>query len=472
MSFVFKEDLISALSLPKFAGVWDDLLQLRSDSHPFQLVRTAQYLFGNEGELRLFAPTEREYLEGRVYRSSITDRAEKVLEDQGWALVLGQGASGKTTLALQIAFGVNFVNTPAYYLDLSSFTGDPTDINLSLACQTLASRADNMVLFIVDNVHLNESFARSLFDHWQCCAIGSRLLMIGRYISKGFDLRGVERPMMRLEASAIILQAGPEELNGSFCRIAERYTGATNNYQKPNGEVLSEWHKLFGGDLIAFSIAVTRRIKDLCRGEWHLGAEDIIDYIRETYLYSEFVSAEERLNLIRIAMLATVEVEAPSSILVPDTLDRSLQIGLVLRSERDAGMKVFFRLVHPGFGELLLKAADATEREICSLTKLAGQSLEIGVNIGQRLKMAGRLDDTISVLKSTIDALPALLDSAPRLQEIHLLVKLSGQLQFLPTSEIDSYLSVHDEQMLRALESETYLIYTVSFLRYAAKELR
>ena len=116
------------------------------------------------------------------------------------------------------------------------------------------------MLFIVDNVHIDEGFARDVFDHWKVASMGSRLLLLGRDVSI-FDPRGVAGPLDEYREEALTLEVRPDDLAGVFLRLARRFLSSPGHFSQPPHEALQRWHDLFGGDLIAFSAAVAQRIK-------------------------------------------------------------------------------------------------------------------------------------------------------------------------------------------------------------------
>lgn len=123
ITLVFRQQLVRDLRQPRFASAWNDLLNLRIDCYPFQPITLAR-IFGEGNRVNAFAPTRDEYLNGRVYRSVVTSEVENYLEHEGWALVRGLGAAGKTVLAVHIAVGNRFSGNPVYYLDLTTFGPD------------------------------------------------------------------------------------------------------------------------------------------------------------------------------------------------------------------------------------------------------------------------------------------------------------------------------------------------------------
>lgn len=162
VKFVFIQELVTTLTRPRYAELWINVLGLPCGCLPFQPIREAQLLFGRDDQIATFAPTRSEYVEGKVHRPRLADEVERQLTQHGRAFVRGLGAAGKTVLATQIALSAARNHGPAYYCDLVSFGSDATNTAMSAAMDAITTRADNGVLFIVDNVHINESFAHTI----------------------------------------------------------------------------------------------------------------------------------------------------------------------------------------------------------------------------------------------------------------------------------------------------------------------
>lgn len=347
--FVFQQQLVRDLTQPRFATIWADPLHIQTHCRPFYLIQNAG-IFGRSGQLDVFAPTIEEYRSNWVHRPGLADEVEQDLGRRGWALVRGLGAAGKTVLAAQVALDGRYHQGPAYYLDLAGFAREITELDRDRAFETITRRGDEHVLFIVDNIHLDEKYARDVFNHWQEISSGSQLLLLGRWVALGPDARGRARPFDDLESETRILQAGPADLAGVFQRLLRRISTSSARTPNPPDEVLQHWSTLFGGDLIAFCAAVARRASRLIEGDWQLSAEDAAAYVRETYLDLEPVSEAERRNLLYASVLVTLEYDIPKSALETAAFDHALKTGLIHRLERGREKHVYFHLIHPGIG--------------------------------------------------------------------------------------------------------------------------
>ena len=81
----------------------------------------------------------------------------------------------------------------------------------------------------------------------------------------------------------------------------------------PPADVLDRWLRLFGGDLLAFSAAVTRRAPRLVRGDFTLLAEDAREYISREYL--DGLNSSE-LNAVRVTSPSFQKLKFPERCLV------------------------------------------------------------------------------------------------------------------------------------------------------------
>jgi hypothetical protein len=397
ITFVFKKQLTDTLSQPRFAAVLKDVLELPCHSRPFKPFNQVKTLFGRKNSLNVFAPSQEEYEQDLVHRTHIIDEVKSSLINRRWAWVCGRGAAGKTVLAIQIAWSYKSNSHPVYYLDLTE-----EDLRETEALNIIATYADVNVLFIIDNVHLNEDFASEIFNYWLENPQGSHLFLLGRDVSVSYS-RGTALPLDDLRENILPLTVGLDDLAGVYRRLVQRTNSPTNDCCNPPHEVLQDWHALFGGDLIAFSAAVVNRREQLLQDEWQLQAKDAEEYISETYL--EEASDLEKLNLLRISVLAQLEIAAPSEVIEAKNVKRFLRNGLVHVSKHGQEKKYKrYRLIHPGIGNLLIaashKANGFTLEQFCLI---AVQHPFCGMYIASRLESIGFDQEAISILKHIIE---------------------------------------------------------------------
>jgi hypothetical protein len=386
--FVFKRELTSTIAKPRFARIWVEILDLPASSEPFSLVGRGEagspssMLFGSPGS---FLPTVDDYLSSRVHRAHVATAVEDDLDRQRWALVWGNGASGKTTLALSVALSAAYREKNCYYVSIEG-----EDFPVAAAAEVIATRADEYVLFIVDNIHLNPRAAASLFSEWKAVGRESRMLLLGRrrdeipYLSDGLA------PFAALEAR--VLDVDLETMRGAFGRLVP---SALLEDTLPPDEVQT-WLALFGGDLIVFAAAVSRRQDFLRRGSWRLTPEDAVDYVRERHLLG--LSANERINLLRVSVAVSLERGLDSEALEEDGLRVSTRRGIIRAQRTGIRGSVRYFLVHEGIATLILRAADA-EAEVQSIAcAIARRSSNSGFSMAHALHRRGNSEGARAVL--------------------------------------------------------------------------
>ncbi|MDJ0826986.1 MAG: hypothetical protein QNJ16_15945, partial [Rhodobacter sp.] len=350
----FRNSLCHELRHPRFARLWREELDLRTSPAPFSPINKVEHLYGESSGVSI-VPTREEYERGRVPAPRILNRVEAALREAGAALVSGHGASGKTTLAVLLAHQPAFRQQPVYYLDLTGVTDDaPEDGGLADA---IAVYGDKGVLFVIDNAHLAPATAASLARDWQSRFTGASLLVLGR------EVRPLEREWVRetalrdLAMPAFDLVIEPDDLAGIYQRLWWRERG-TEPRPVPSGN-RDEWHALFGGDLIAFSAAVLRRVRDP-GWAFDLSHSDAKEYILHKYIEHRELRAE-RAHLLTLAAVAEKEVALPAEALPRRSLESAVRHGIVwIETAGRWNEHVRFRFVHSGLAVLLLAATGAT----------------------------------------------------------------------------------------------------------------
>ncbi|HLF83575.1 MAG TPA: hypothetical protein VI837_05315, partial [Blastocatellia bacterium] len=404
----FKQDLLFELTQPRYARIWTEVLGLRASCYPFHSVQDALRLFGRPGDVRLFAPTKDEYRSGDVYWPQVGHAIEDALKSEHWAFLQGRGAAGKTVLATQIAFGPAFEGAPTYYLDVADCGVEGRGESTVSVLDVLVTRADQGVLFILDNVHLNPELSRTIFDHWRAFSSGSKLLLVGRLTSRGPDPRGLADPLEPLKDRAHFLAVGKDELLGVLRRLLGRSGKHLAPEIIPTLDVVTRWERLFGGDLIAFSAAVARRISELRQGLYDLQASDAVEWVRHAYVRS--VSDQERSALIRLSVLGALEIGAPTSIVAPGSLGYSLSIGLAHRVDSGRSLSDRVHLVHPGMADLLLAAIEPEVSQMGIILEIVRGEPSLGLAIATALERRQATEQATEVLRELARS-TALLES-------------------------------------------------------------
>jgi len=461
--FIFRKELVNLLTAPRHARIWAEHLNLPVAAEPFALIRSVHTLYGTKAHRDSFMPTREEFeTPDAVHCPAVANTVLQELQERRWSVVYGKGASGKTVLATAIALGPAYAARTVYYLDLS---GTIDDDNRARAIDFIATRGENGVLFIVDNVHRDRVCASKLFEYWRSSDDGSHLLMIGR-LTSFVPERGEGDPLAEISESALVLAPEEADLAGVYRRIARRITERPR-VPEPEPAVLAEWARMFSGDLLAFSAAVSSRAHAVVqRHQWQLTPRDAEDYLARTYLDGK--PREEIVVLERLSALAQIELQAPAKAFRHRVPERTLSQGLVLRTEHGRERQIRFRLVHPGMGDLLLGVLRDTN-PLQVLHDIATDDPLIGVLIASRLHNTGRHDDARFVLGAFgLVGAPYSPAFSPMVlpTTVHLLVSLG----LLPASQVPGYLNHFVDDLLRDAV-QTRRGYLNRFLAFARKNV-
>lgn len=349
-------DLVAELCRPEYAAIRQVHLGLATTPTWFRLLGQLPI---RERRLGLFQPTQDEYDALLVRPPAVISAVINELLTKGCALVQGYGAAGKTTLAELVARDVRIIPNPVWYHNLVQATEDTGGAGTLNEMTSLASRG---TLFVIDNVHLDTSYANQMREHWSrhLAPLGARLLLLGRRIHASTSKSGFAMPSYEL-------RAGIPEMLAIADRLARRDGCILSPIPK---EMADSWARIFGGsddpektavDLIAFTAAVDRQLARIADGDFRLSAADAVDAVRSRYL-KPLQSSLELKNILRLAALAEFEIPLMDEQL-PDPvvgLAEAINIfGLVVQDNVGLEARRHNRLVHAGVGPLLLEAAGA-----------------------------------------------------------------------------------------------------------------
>ena len=350
---VFRRQLCSLLLAPFHARFWLSDLQIAVTPDPFSRISDVIRRGAQSKAVRMF-PTLEEFKTNCVHSPRILPEVEKALEEHGAAIVVGQGASGKTTIAYLLAHRNRFKHAPAYILDLTATASDPTFVER--ASEALIACADRGVLFVLDNAHLDSEAADRLIEQWKAFGQGSELLVLMRHVRAKAEVweRDPKVEESGLPCFSLIIESS--DLEGVY----RRHYQALKGQFPPQLEAatLANWMSLFGGDLIAFSAGVLGLLE---RGgePANLGPDDARAWVRHHYLKGP----ESALSaLLDLAAVAEIEGLVPTDAFAEGVLTSFIQRGVVWVEERGSKRNYYYyRLVHPGLGTLLRRSAGCEE---------------------------------------------------------------------------------------------------------------
>ena len=477
VELVFGQTLVNTLTRPEFARTRVEVLGIEDLPTCFSLYRSKV----GPDEKRLgtrLIPSWEDFESGRIHRPELAKTVTEALSRDRVALVRGIGASGKTVMAWLLAQDVLAKGLPAYSFDFVKLQDEMPDlVNLLISEMKRFSHPD--VLFVVDNIHIDEVSAKVLYLAWGEIPHAQRpqLLLIGRETrtAKGSAIES-------LHMDPLPLRARQPELRGVFRRLALRHN-TDEQVPEPTDVVLADWLSIFGGapenpettaDLIAFSAAVTRRLSDLCRGQWKLAHGDAIEEVKQVYLRE--LSARERENLIRVCVAQGLELAVPSDTLADQSAELAKcngELGIVFRDEYGKrGQYVRYRLAHAALGQLLLSAEPSAVNRTDLLSAMAMANPKFGAVTAIALARIGKQDDAKMLFELLLQE-PETLLKFDDVHEIYLLLRRAGAFDVPVPAGLDALLAIEKEYLRRLTEIalHTPLHFLTAFLRYAEKSL-
>ena len=349
--------LAEELARPECARIVYQLLGVRPEPRLFGLLKPGAL---HDRQLAGFQPTEEDFASGLVWEPPLVEQVATELQGGEAVLVRGHGASGKTTFAQSIAQRWN--PKTVYYLDLADALST-TDSSPNAIAGDLVEFGGNEVLFVVDNVHLDDGLALKIFSTWyKYSRKSASLLLLGREVSlaNGSPLGPLKPHILYADADAVV---------GVVNRLLTRAGHASRKFSIRD---VQRWLATFGGgnsgnrasvDLVAFGAAAERRLDDLARGGSELRADDAIEAVRERYLTR--LKPEERANLILLSGLAPFEVSLSEAALADRSIGFTVcnqNLGIVLREQVGRGARVVYRLAHAALGDLILAATGSHDQ--------------------------------------------------------------------------------------------------------------
>ena len=351
---IFRRQLCSLLSTPFHARFWFNDLQLPVTPDPFRRIADVIRQRIQSQAARIF-PSPEEFKNGRVHSPRLLFEVENALEKRGAAIVVGHGASGKTTLAHLLVHRERFKHAPTYILDLNETESDPTLVER--ASEALTACADRGVLFVIDNAHLDSTAADRLIEQWKAFNQNSELLVLMRRVRAKAEVWDSDPKVEDCGLPCFNLAIEASDLEGVY----RRHHQALKGRLPPQLEAgtLANWMSLFGGDLIAFSAGVLGILE---RGgePATLGPEDARAWVRHHYFAG--AANDELSALLDLAAVAQVEGRVPIAAFAEDLLESFIQQGLVWVEERGFKRRhYYYCLAHPGLGTLLRRAAGCEE---------------------------------------------------------------------------------------------------------------
>ncbi|WP_197478058.1 MULTISPECIES: AAA family ATPase, partial [unclassified Rhodococcus (in: high G+C Gram-positive bacteria)] len=398
---------------------------------PFTSLDEAAQLFGDRRSA-IYRPARAEYTEGRIEieKATLDLVWQNILRD-GWCLVRGAPASGKTTLAICIAVAADRLGYQVFYLDLAKTLGVS-----AVQIQRVFRNLDHRESFIIlDNVHANDEIADTLFSIWTERGEQSRILFLGRTQPRRSSALA-SRSLTRLDVSAVVLKVTIKD----FKRTYERVAAIVGNGQLPtrvSNAVVRLWFTTFKTYRLAFIVALYERTRRGDTASWirsgfKLSPDDAVAYIQDAYL-DRWV--DSRSELLLLAACAHLEVELIEYHLRVEKVSGLIDAGIVGYARRGDGLRRF-SLTHVSLGKMILKGAGVGKwydiiadimDEDSRIAAAAAKQLIIEGNVGQAALVLQTIIERAGSIETAEDADSFILAiSAANLSRIDLEKRISG----------------------------------------------
>lgn len=257
------------------------------------------------------------------------------------------GATGKTTLAVQLALDGKASLGVAFHLSLRGQDGRQDALT-----NALVELSRWPVLIILDDVHLAPQLAEWLFSVWRSSSRQARLLLLARQIVSGVGHAYRDRLQVR-EQESLRLELTEAEMTAIFQTQLQRLQRPLpDRVQIPNA-VARRWKRLFGADLMCFTQAIATRSEVLQEGDFELWATDAGALVRQRF--GEDFDEAERRELLRLALFSAFGIQLPEFAVDVGRLNRAIAGGWVHHARLEASAMV--GICDPGLAELLIECA-------------------------------------------------------------------------------------------------------------------
>jgi len=373
--FVHLNELTTELTHPRYAQLVGAQLGVTLQPSPFQTV-------GNVIDRRFrimreeWLPQPESFNDGTLRVPAAVDaQIAQALASESQVLVSGQGASGKTTLALLIGRRVERSGRVALYLDLEL----KASVEPYVLADCLAKSAPSGTLVIFDNVHVLSPNALTEFysvmrKSQEEGLIGASLLYLARRTSRGTG-DAVELPI-----AEVSLASDPSLLECVFDYYASQAVKRGFTVPPSARAAWCENPHLFGYDLVVFSIAAHSHLDRLGKPPTSWAAVD--DWVRRKYI-APYANVQP---LMALAAAGQFGVRLTAKSLGPEGVAAFMTPGAGTASLIDRGVVLYlddddrYGLVHTSFAALLLRGKRMTEAQVAELLRqVIGSDGTVGV---------------------------------------------------------------------------------------------
>lgn len=348
-----------------------DLFEQRGPRSDYRLYRINERLLAPiEGPIMSneFEPTLEEYKDGRVSVSqALVLRLDEQLQNDRECLVLGDAASGKTTLAYSYGLRHEAKGGIVFYVDCKDYQDSwvPNEGQLLSALRVWTSP---QLFLIIDNVHLIpdrlDQLRKSLLrlqvpDGRSPSSESFSVLYLGRRLVMSDSLSASMVSRMEALGRTLTIEADKQAFRAVYNRLALRH--GVPPPPLPDA-CLEQWLTAFTSDLIFFSFAANSYGQGLATPDLGISPEAALSKVRERYLDPLKKTPSAWKNMLTLASLAELELwgqnEAFEVITPSDSpFEWAVKQGIVYQTQWKQWYR--YNLPHPSLGSLILRAAPA-----------------------------------------------------------------------------------------------------------------
>ena len=395
-----------------------------------------------------FEPTREEYISKSVhFPHGLIKTIDDMLEVHREALVIGEGASGKTVLAYGYGIRHQAKLCLALYLDCK----DHLDaLPMGEILDVVETWRSPELLLLIDNVHIIPEGFEQLRRALRNLQAPSRdtpsldafsVLYFGRRVACHLDESSRTIDRMERAGRLVRIKGDRDAFRAVHTRLCLRHNVAPPSL--PDA-IFKRWVNDFAGDLTAFAVAAQSLGTELANPNVTITPKVALDNIRRRYLDPLSTDPDSYWNLLLLCAMAELELVAHRDMFKLVTPGASpfpvlIEEGVVY--VRTVGVDVKYDLFHPSMGSLILHAAQIKRSRASILAKGCSRRPSSIVHILMRLYdlgLFGEAKELESVLKRP-DFFFSLCSTNLKAHEWHKLFRV------LDRSTPDMFLFVEEE---------------------------
>jgi hypothetical protein len=436
---IFRPLLLRELSEPRFATIWATL-GLGVTPWPFRLIDEVSEIYGSANDADRFVPSRSDFERGRVPWLDMHREVFAAIRTERSMVVRGNRGSGKTLLGAQVGLGWRCLGLPAFYLDVASYLDKAGPV-----FDAVDSRSDAGVLFILDNVHVDERLAAEVVRHCDIRDDGGALLLLGRPATA--SRFGSSLPLEDLEIGERKLVSGPETIAAVFEQEFRRH--GLRPMREPTPQDFERWSSLFGEDMLTLIAALRKRMQSLAAGDLRLARADALDYVRKHYLHP--TDAAINSGLSSLAVVSQLEMTMPEALVGAKIIIHARARGL-LKTYRDRHPgDLRYSLPHPALSALIL-ADVKPDDEARLLSWIARRAPAMLPKMILRLRQQRSPISVGAVIRGAMDARGSQAVEALTMQDLAMVIEEAQKSEAVSMKRLDELLTAEPEIIQRLIQ--------------------